>query len=160
MFRNIHKNRFKIAIYLLAFITLADQITKSWIIWNVRPQHYMAVLPFLNFVQIRNKGVTFGFLNDIDQAYTVYGLIAVAAIVVFFLGRWLWRTSSTLVAIGLALIIGGALGNVLDRVRLGAVIDFMDFYWQDYHWYAFNLADAAIVTGVGLLLLDSLVRGR
>jgi signal peptidase II len=160
MFKNLHHNRFKIAVYLLALITLCDQLTKGWIVYNIHPRHYMTVTPFLNFVQVRNTGVTFGLLNNVDEAYVVYGLVAVAVIVVFFLGRWLWRTSSTLVAIGLGLIIGGAIGNVIDRVRFGAVIDFLDFYWQDYHWYAFNTADAAIVTGVGLLLLDSLIRGR
>jgi signal peptidase II len=159
-FRHIHQRRFVIAVYLMAFICLCDQLSKAWIRQNVRPLHYRAVTPFLHFVLVRNTGVTFGFLNDVDQAYVTYGLIAVASIVVFFLGRWLWRTASTPVSIGLALIIGGAVGNVIDRVRFGAVIDFLDFYWEGYHWYAFNIADAAIVTGVGLLLLDSLVRGR
>jgi len=66
-----------------------------------------------------------------------YGLIVAAILVVFFLGRWLWRTSSTQFD-RLGLIIGGAIGNVIDRIRLGAVVDFLDFYWRDYHWYAFK----------------------
>ena len=89
-----------------------------------------------------------------------YFLTAVAAVILFLLGRWLWRTTSALVAIGLGAIMGGAIGNVIDRLRFGAVVDFLDFHYEHYHWYAFNIADAAIVTGVCLLLLDSLVRGR
>ena len=87
-------------------------------------------------------------------------LIGVAVIILFLLGRWLWRTSSTTVALALGGIMGGAVGNVIDRVRYGAVVDFLDFYYRNYHWYAFNVADAAIVTGVALLLIDGMVRGK
>ncbi len=156
----IHR-RFNIAIYLLALITMCDQLSKWWVLNEaMRPPHTMPVTSFLNIVLVWNKGVTFGFFSHFDHHLMAYFLIAVAAIILFLLGRWLWRTSSTLVAVALGAVMGGAIGNVIDRIRYGAVVDFLDFYYQNYHWYAFNIADAAIVTGVGLLLLDSLVRGK
>jgi signal peptidase II len=68
-----------------------------------------------------------------------YVLIAVAAVILFLLGRWLWRTSSTTVALALGMVMGGAVGNVIDRLRYGAVVDFLDFYYRDFHWYNCNL---------------------
>jgi signal peptidase II len=156
----IHR-RMAIGLYVLAFIGLSDQLSK-WLILDRMGdvQHTISVTSFLNFVLVWNKGVTFGIMNHGGQHYMPYVLIAVAAVILFLLGRWLWRTDSTLVAVALGAIMGGAVGNVVDRVRYGAVADFLDFYYQNYHWYAFNVADAAIVTGVALLLLDGMVRGK
>ena len=149
------------ALYILALVAVADQLSKWWIV-NVRmlPPRIIPVTPFLNYVLVWNKGVTFGLMNKLDHRVMPWVLSAVALVVLFLLGRWLWRTSSTMVAVALGAVMGGAIGNLVDRVRFGAVVDFLDFYYRDYHWYAFNVADAAIVTGVGLLLLDSLVRAR
>lgn len=147
--------------YLLVFVIMADQMSKQFVKGYVEEaQHIVSLSPYLNLTLVMNKGVTFGLLDRFDHAYITYSLIAVAAVVVFFLLRWLWRTTSLLIGIALGCIIGGAIGNVIDRVRYGAVIDFLDFHYQTHHWYSFNVADAAIVTGVTLLLLDSLVRGR
>ena len=148
-----------LASYLGVFVTLSDQLSKWWVLTNVKSTG-MEITSFLNFVIVHNKGVTFGLLNSINHQYMPYLLTSVAAIILFFLGRWLWLTRSLPVAIGLGAVMGGAVGNVIDRVRYGAVVDFLDFYYQTHHWYAFNFADAAIVTGVGLLLIDSLVRAR
>lgn len=155
------QRRFTIALYLGALVVMCDQFSKWWVL-NVamNPPQVRPVGGFLNIVLVWNKGVTFGFFSRIDHRYMTYFLIAVAAVILFLLGRWLWRTHSSLVAVGLGAVMGGAVGNVIDRLRFGAVVDFLDFYWRDYHWYAFNIADAAIVTGVGLLLLDGLVRGK
>lgn len=156
----IHR-RFRIGLYVIALVALCDQFSKWWLLNKImQPPHGVAVTPFLNLVLVWNKGVTFGLLNKFDHRYVEYFLIAVAAVIVFLLGRWLWRTYSLLVTYALGLIMGGAFGNVIDRLRFGAVLDFLDFYYRDYHWYAFNVADAAIVTGVGLLVLDNLIRGR
>ncbi len=150
-----------LAAYLGTFIAVADQLSKWWIVERVmQPPHTEAVTSFLNFVLVHNKGVTFGLLNTINHDYMPYILVGVASVILFMLGRWLWRTNSLPVAIGLSAVMGGAVGNLIDRVRYGAVVDFIDFYYQNYHWYAFNIADAAIVTGVGLLLLDSMFRAR
>ena len=152
---------FTIATYLVALVGLTDQFTKWWVVEKImQPPHVVFLGDYLNLVLVWNRGVTFGILSGVDRRYIEYGLIAVALLIIGFLGRWLWRTSSNLVAIGLGLIMGGAIGNIIDRIRYGGVADFLDFHYQTYHWYAFNIADAAIVTGVGLLLLDSLVRGR
>jgi signal peptidase II len=149
------------ALYLGVAIALADQLSKWWLLEKImQPPHVEAVTPFLNLVLVHNKGVTFGLLNTIDRHILPYILTGVALVILFFLGRWLYRTHSTVVAVALGAVMGGAVGNIIDRVRYGAVVDFLDFYYRDYHWYAFNVADAAIVTGVGLLLLDSLIKAR
>jgi len=157
----IGQRRFTIAVYLLALVALCDQLSKWWVFTQVmQPPRIVPVTSFFNLTLTWNKGVTFGLLNQNTFQLMRYLLVAVAAVILFLLGRWLWRTSSTLVAVGLGAVMGGAIGNVIDRVRFGAVMDFLDFYYRDYHWYAFNIADAAIVTGVGLLVLDNLVRPR
>lgn len=151
-----------IASYLIAFILLCDQLSKWWVLYGVRvrPDDPLVVTPYLNFVLVLNRGVTFGMLNRMNHELTPWILVACAVVIVFLLGRWLWKTQSRLVSLGLGAVIGGALGNIADRIRFGAVIDFIDFHALGYHWYAFNVADAAIVTGVGLLVIDSLVRAK
>lgn len=157
---SLHRHT-SVALYLGITVILADQLSKWWVLKHVgAPPDHVVLAPFLNLVLVYNRGVTFGLLNTIGHEYMPFVLAGVAAVILFFLGRWLWRTRSLPVAIGLGAIMGGAVGNVVDRMRYGAVVDFIDFYVHNYHWYAFNVADAAIVTGVGLLLLDSLVRAR
>jgi signal peptidase II len=156
----------KRAMYLAVFIAVVDQLSKWWLLNKValqgkniaEPQFVEKVTPFFNLVLTHNKGVTFGLLNAIDHQYMPFILAGAAAVILFFLGRWLLRTHSLLVAIGLGSVIGGAIGNLIDRLRYGSVVDFLDFFYRDYHWYAFNVADASIVIGVGLLILDSLIR--
>lgn len=151
-----------IATYLIAFILLCDQLSKWWILYGarVRPDDSLFVTPYLNFVLVLNKGVTFGMLSKMNGELSPWILVAIAIVIVFLLGRWLYKTHSMIVALGLGYVIGGALGNIADRIRFGAVIDFIDLHAYGYHWYAFNVADAAIVAGVCLLLLDSLVRAK
>ena len=106
------------------------------------------VLPFLNLVLVRNDGVSFGLLGGVVPWW---GLALLAAVIVVWLLNWLWRVQDKLTGAAIGLIIGGALGNVLDRVRYQAVTDFLDFHFRTYHWPSFNLADAAIFCGVALL---------
>lgn len=155
------QRRAVIGLYASAFVGLVDQLSK-WLILDRMGdvQSTIQVTSFLNFVLVWNKGVTFGFLGRTGLAYMPYVLVAVAAAIVLLLGRWLVRTTSTPVALALGGIMGGAVGNVIDRVRYGAVVDFLDFYYLDHHWYAFNVADAAIVAGVAILLIDGMVRGK
>jgi len=149
------------AFYLIAIVLGCDQLSKWWIVREMASApRLMPVAPFVNFALVWNRGVTFGMLNRFDHHMMPYILIVVALAVVFLLGRWLLRTGSRLVMVALSGIIGGALSNIIDRLRYGAVIDFIDVYYRDYHWYTFNIADAAIVTGVCFLLLDSLIKGR
>jgi len=156
----IHRH-VKFAVCLAILVTFADQFSKWWLVNTImRPPHVEPVTSFLNLVLVHNKGVTFGLLNTMNHQIMPAILMAVAIVILFFLGRWLYLTRSMPVAIGLGAVMGGAVGNVLDRIREGAVVDFLDFYYANYHWYAFNIADAAIVTGVSLLLLDSVLRAR
>ena len=155
------QRRAVIGLYAAALVGLFDQLSKWMVLEHMGDvQSTIPVTSFLNFVLVWNKGVTFGLLGKTGLAYMPYILIGVAALIVLSLGRWLVRTESTAVALAVGGIMGGAVGNIIDRLRYGAVVDFLDFYYQAHHWYAFNVADAAIVTGVAILLIDGMVRGK
>jgi signal peptidase II len=109
------------------------------------------ILPFFNIVMIWNKGVTFGLFNR-ETDYGPFLLTLLSLLICAFFIVWLFKTSSRVQGLGIALVIGGALGNVLDRLRFGAVIDFLDFHALGWHWPAFNLADSCIVVGIAVLI--------
>lgn len=133
-----------------------DQASKAWLLglMAARPEG-IALTPFFNLVMVWNRGISFGLFRSDDptQAWLLIGL-STAVIVVLLL--WLRRTRSALPAAGIGLVVGGAVGNIVDRLRFGAVADFFDAHAFGWHWPAFNVADSAIVAGVGLLLLDAL----
>ncbi|MBM9595137.1 signal peptidase II [Roseitranquillus sediminis] len=110
------------------------------------------VLPVMNLVLVRNDGVSFGMLGGL---LPWWALVLLAFAIVAWLSVWLWRSQGQVVSVALGLVIGGALGNVVDRVRLQAVTDFLDFHVGAYHWPAFNLADVAVFSGAALLVWDS-----
>jgi signal peptidase II len=143
----------------LALVTVAaDQASKGWALetW-FDPPRVLEITAFLNLVAVWNSGVSFGFLAGYsDTMPLILSVFAVA--VAIGMSVWLLRTSVMLVAAGLGLVIGGAVGNVIDRLRFGAVVDFIDFHVAGFHWPAFNIADSAITVGVVLLLLDSFTR--
>ena len=116
------------------------------------------VTPFLTLVSAWNKGVGFSLLT-MSQASGPYILSGLAIVIAAVMTIWLFRTGRFLPALSLGLIIGGALGNVIDRLRLGAVFDFIDVHVAGYHWPAFNLADSALSIGVVLLIIDGLFEG-
>ena len=137
-------------------VLLADQASK-WAILRpldlpVRGQIVLA--PVLNLTMVWNRGVTFGLLTGLG-AWGSWLLVAVALAVVGALGMWLCRAESRVVAIALGAIAGGAISNVIDRLRFGAVVDFIDAHIGGWHWYVFNVADAAIVCGVAALVIES-----
>lgn len=134
-----------------------DQATKAWALDALWPPYSegIAVLPALNLRLGFNTGVTFGMFRE-SAADAVWVLVLLKLAIVAFLLFWLWRTQSRAEAVGLGLVVGGALGNVLDRVRLGAVVDFLDAHYGGWHWPTFNMADVAIVCGVTLMLLAGL----
>jgi signal peptidase II len=138
-------------------VIVLDQLSK-WAILALL-EDTLAVTPFLNLVVVWNRGVSFGMF-DSASAQGPWLLSGLAVAVVVALAVWLWRVDHPLAAIALGLIIGGALGNVLDRVRFGAVVDFLDVHALGYHWPAFNLADSAICVGAALLLVDGLLAPR
>lgn len=129
---------------------IADQASKAAAIaFFSGPEKSVEVLPVFNLVLSHNRGVSFGLLAELPW----WGLTAVGLAMVALLSVWLWRTHAKLSGAAIGLIIGGALGNIADRIRWGGVTDFLDFHVGQYHWPAFNFADVAIVSGVGLLLL-------
>lgn len=144
-------------------IAVADQLSKLWVLHffaaRADAPPVLTLAPFFNLVLTGNRGMSFGLFNT-DAAANTAIFTALAAIVVAWLIRWLWRAETTLLRVAIGLVIGGALGNVTDRLLRGAVVDFLDFHLGDWHWYAFNLADAAICLGVAAMLLDSLLGSR
>jgi signal peptidase II len=155
---------FMLGLVLAALVVVLDQITKYALLMTMEEVggRFIDVTSFFSIVLVMNRGVSFGMFNTADA--TVGGGVvfsALAAIIVVMLLAWLWRARSTLIAVGTGLVIGGAIGNVVDRLRLGAVVDFLDFHLGTWHWPAFNAADSAICIGVGLLVIDGLlVRGE
>ena len=137
-------------------VLVADQASKEYVLsWlDLQSVHSIAILPVLNFTMVWNRGITFG-LNDHAGASAMLPTIA-ALVVVGVLLVWLWRSDRILVAAGLGAVCGGAIGNVIDRLRFGAVVDFIHAHIFGWSWYVFNVADAAIVCGVAALVLDSL----
>ncbi len=139
-----------------AAVAVIDQLVKWWIVdWLAEPPGFVEVLPFFNLVMVWNRGVSFGLLGDAGLA--PYLMAGIAGLVVIGLVVWLARVAQRLLAGSIGLIIGGALGNIVDRLRFGAVADFVDLHAGGYHWPAFNVADAAITVGVAVMLIDSLL---
>jgi signal peptidase II len=157
MIRLIH------AILIALLVIALDQASKAWILYDLmNPPTVIKVLPFLDFVLAWNKGVGFGFLKA-HSIWGTVGLIAIALGISGGLGLWIWRTTDKLLLVSLSMIIGGAIGNIIDRVRFdGAVVDFIyvPVYIFGYHFPAFNIADSAITVGVCLLILESYVRKK
>ncbi|HET8727136.1 MAG TPA: signal peptidase II [Alphaproteobacteria bacterium] len=150
----------RLGLLVAAVVLVADQVTK-WVILDLvmAPPRTIEVTPFFNLVMVWNRGVSFGmFANEADMMRWV--LIAVAAAITVVMLVWLKRADRGFVAVALGLIIGGAVGNVVDRLRFGAVADFLDLHLMGYHWPAFNVADAGITIGVALLVIDSLFGRR
>ena len=140
-------------LWLSAVIVAADQLTK-WIATSTMTLHErVAVLPFFDWTLTYNRGVAFSLFND-GQGWQRFGLSAFALIVAGGFTYWMAHLPKheRANAVALALVIGGAIGNVIDRLRLGHVVDFVLLYWRDWSWPAFNLADSAIVIGAALLV--------
>lgn len=152
--------RFAAGLLVGAVVILLDQLTKTWMMWLLLdPPRVVPVTDFFNLVAVWNRGVSFGlFARHEDWGAWLLGGFAVVVSIVLLV--WLKRAERLILAIGLGLVVGGALGNVIDRVRFGAVFDFLLFFIGNWSWPAFNLADSAITIGVGLLLLDSLFAPR
>lgn len=141
---------------LASLVVVLDQLTKWLILTQVmQPPRVIEVTPFFNLVMTWNRGVSFGMFNG-DSPYNAWVLPLVAMVIAVVLVIWLARSTHPLMSWGLGLIIGGAIGNLIDRLRFGAVADFLDVHAAGWHWPAFNVADAAITIGVVVLIGDSL----
>ncbi|MDF1792390.1 MAG: signal peptidase II [Thalassobaculaceae bacterium] len=132
-----------------------DQAAKLWALSVLfHPPRRVEILPVLDFVPVWNRGVSFGLLSN-TSAWGPWALSGFAVVVCIFMAVWLARARTWPLVWGLGAVIGGAVGNVVDRVLYGAVVDFIDVHYGGWHWPAFNIADSAITLGVGLLLLDA-----
>ena len=147
-------------IALALAIAVADQFTKWLLARSLAPGEIVQVTGFFNLVHVFNTGAAFSFLAGAggwQRAFFIALTIAAVALIVYLLRS---HPGERLFGLGLALILGGALGNLWDRVTLGHVVDFLDFHAAGWHWPAFNLADSAITVGAGLLILDTLLASR
>lgn len=142
--------------WLAVVVAMADQASKYFALTRLQDGD-VAVAPFLNFILAFNSGAAFGFLSDAggwQNAFFVAIAVAVGVAILFMLRQL--KPGQAHIAVALMLVLGGAVGNLIDRLRFGHVVDFIDFYIGNWHWYTFNIADAAITIGAIVLALDAL----
>jgi len=155
------KNKYLFLVIVAIPLIVLDQATKLIIVRTMALHSTIPVIPdFFDIVHARNQGAAFGVLRDnsIRLPFLIgVSLLAVIVIAIFF--RKL-RPDQKLSAWGLSLVLSGALGNLIDRVRLGEVVDFLNVHWYEHYWPAFNVADSAICIGVGLLVIEMLLEER
>jgi signal peptidase II len=150
-------------IWLAAAVVVIDQATKFMVKARLPLHDSVTVIPgFFDITHLRNTGAAFGMLNNVEFAYkpavmVIVALVALGAVASYALTL---PASQRIARLGLALILGGAVGNLIDRATMGYVVDFVDVYWRGVHFWAFNVADSAITVGVALMLLDVLGVGR
>lgn len=154
--------RLRAGLLAAAAVLLADQASKLWLlhVFELGRRGIVEVGPFFDLVLAWNTGISYGWFQDTGPLWQAV-LLAIKAAAVVLLAVWMARSGTRLAVIGLGLIIGGAIGNAIDRMAYGAVVDFalfhVEFGGKTYNWYVFNLADVAIVAGVAALLYDSFV---
>ncbi len=147
----------RLEFWIPLIVVLLDQLTKAAVRRTLAVHDSIAVIPgFLDVTHVRNTGAAFGLFDTMDFPYktAVISLIAIAALIGVVAYATGLQRQQLLARIGLALIIGGAGGNLIDRIAVGSVVDFVDVYWRDYHFWAFNVADSAITVGVAAMILD------
>ena len=150
----------RLGLPVAALIIALDQATKTWIVHDIMaPPRWIEVTSFFNIVMVWNKGASFGLFST-QSPWTQAILGGFAIVISIVLAVWMYRARSKWLAVALGLVIGGALGNAIDRAIYGAVADFLDFHAYGYHWPSFNVADIAISVGVVMLLFDGLLEKR
>ncbi len=147
-------------LWVALVVALIDQVSKYWILGHFREYEVLTVWPVFNLTLVYNQGAAFSFLADAG-GWQHYLFVGLALVVSVLLVVWLWRLppERRLEAWGLSLVLGGALGNLVDRLVHGRVVDFLQWHWEERYFPSFNLADSAITLGVILLLIDAL-RGQ
>ena len=145
-------------IALIITTALLDQISKYLVLQSAVSQAPVRITPFMDFVLIWNEGISYGLLGAVQPSV----LVVVSVLVCLLLGYFMTKSHSKLYAYGLAVIIGGAVGNIIDRLWHGAVVDFISLFVLDYRWYVFNVADVFITIGILMILADAIAefRGR
>lgn len=148
--------KYKFLITITPLIVLLDQLAKAVVERNMHLYQSIEILGnFFHITYITNKGAAFGLLSGADASLRVPFFLVMSALAIGAIGYIIHKDngSSRLFPVALSLILGGATGNMVDRLRIGEVIDFLDLHWYQHHWPAFNIADSAITVGMGLLLL-------
>ena len=154
---NQSKTRYLALIVFAILLTVVDQITKQWAYNDLLGQPAIHVLPVFQLALVFNKGAAFGFLNDAG-GWQHWLFVSLAVVFSVILVIWIWRESqrNSFLAIGLSLVLAGAIGNLIDRVTLGFVIDFLILHYNNWYFPAFNVADVCITFGAVILIFDSL----
>lgn len=150
-------------LWIVLAIVVFDQATKAMVKARLPLHDSVTVIPgFFDLTHVRNTGAAFGMLNNIEFAYKPAVMVAVALIALGAVASYALTlpAAQRIARYGLALILGGAAGNLIDRATMGYVVDFVDVYWRGVHFWAFNVADSAITVGVVLMLLDVVGVGR
>ena len=148
-------------LWLSLLVVVLDQSSKYWVVASFEEYEVLRVWPVFNLTLVYNTGAAFSFLSDAG-GWQRWFFIAIGVAVTLVMIVWLARLEARerWTAFGLVFVIGGAVGNLIDRLVLGKVVDFLQWHWQDWYWPSFNLADSAITLGVILLLADGLLSGR
>lgn len=151
------KTKYQILLLLTPLILILDQLTKIYIHKSMQLYQSIPVINGLfSITYLRNRGAAFSFLAEASWRLPFFLLATVIAVIAIMIAFSKLRDDQRLAAFSLTLILAGAVGNLIDRVRMGEVVDFLDVYWKTHHWPAFNVADSAICVGVALLALDML----
>ena len=153
----------RLEIWLPVLVVALDQLSKAAVRAMLPLHESVTIVPgFVDFTHVRNSGAAFGILNGVDFPFKSIFIAVIATSALIGVGMYAASLAHhQLVArLGLALIIGGASGNLIDRVVAGSVVDFVDVYWRTYHFWAFNVADSAISIGVAIMILDMLGVGE
>jgi signal peptidase II len=157
------RKKYLILVVVFCGVLFFDQITKSYVHRTLYEfQSVEIIKDFFHITYVRNTGAAFGLLAGPAHPLrtTLFVVISGVAIGLILLIYWKIEDEDTLHALAFSLLLGGAVGNLVDRVLMGQVIDFLDFHWYDHHWPAFNFADSAICGGIGLILLNMLIGSR
>lgn len=141
---------------IASLVVISDFITKRMILKWVKPYESIDLLPFLNIVHVKNEGAAFGLFTTLGNS--IFVIISIVAIIVII--AYLARIKGNLEIVSISLILGGAIGNLVDRLTIGKVVDFVDFFVGKWHWPAFNVADSALTVGILLFLLASIRESR
>ena len=161
MFLSKLNSKYKRLAVITGLVVIPDQITKAAILNKLPLYHSIALIPgFFNLTHIQNPGGAFGFMSHHSSGLRTVVFLLISFVAICFIFYFYKNTPKThsLLANGLSLILGGAVGNFIDRIRFGKVVDFLDFYIGNYHWPAFNVADSAISVGVFILFFHLLLK--
>lgn len=145
----------KLGIFMAVLTFIADQITKNWVLYGSSvAEQPVELTSFFSLVLVWNRGVSFGLFAH-NAELSRWLLTAVGIGLSAMVSIWLWKSMTRFTSIATGMVLGGAIGNILDRLLYGAVVDFLDFHLDAWHWPAFNIADSAICVGVCLLIIES-----